>query len=52
MSLPEAQEYLTKEIENGNMVYDEDEQRIVEKATMGKIKAESNVAVFPAVQGG
>lgn len=52
LQLKEAKVQLAQEIDNGNIVYNEDEKRIVEKATMGKIKAETNVTVLPRIAGG
>lgn len=52
VKLTEAQEILEKEIEHGNVVFDEDERKIVTKATLGKIDQNGNLAVFPKIQGG
>jgi len=50
--LQKARQQLAQELDRGNLVFDEDEKRIVEKATLGKITANSNVAVFPRIAGG
>jgi molybdopterin converting factor small subunit len=52
LCLQEAKTRLSEEMDNGNVVYDEDEKRIVTKATMGKIKADTNIAVLPRIAGG
>ena len=48
----EARTQLIEEMDNGNIVYDEDEKRIVDKATLGQIKADTNIAVLPRIAGG
>ena len=52
LELEEARTVITEEIEKGNMVYNETEKRMVEKATMGQITADANVTVFPRMAGG
>jgi molybdopterin converting factor small subunit len=52
LELKEATKVIEKELDRGNLVYDEDERRIVEKATLGQVRANSNIAVFPRIQGG
>jgi len=52
VKLDKAMDIIEDNLEKGNIVFDEDEKRIVTKATMNQIKADSNVGVFPAVRGG
>lgn len=51
-SVEESQKVIEEEWAKGNMVYDEDEKRIVEKATFGKITANSRLISVPFVAGG
>ena len=52
LELIEAKTLIAEEIDKGNMIYNETEKQIIEKATMGKIKANANIAVFPRIAGG
>lgn len=52
VTVKEAQKILGQELEHGNIVYDEDEKRIVDKATLGALGQDANVGVFPAIKGG
>jgi len=52
LSVEEAQQVVEEEWKKGRMVYDEDEKRIVEKATMGQIRADSKLISVPFVAGG
>lgn len=52
LALQDGQELVAKEMEAGNIVYDETEARLVEKATMGQIKADSKLTIYPPAGGG
>jgi hypothetical protein len=52
MALQEAIPVLEKEIDKKNLVINEDERRIVTKATMGQLQEESNIAVYKPTGGG
>ena len=52
MELEEAQKVIDKEIKAGNIVFDEDERRIVTKATKGQLKQDSRVGIQPGAFGG
>jgi len=52
VTVQKAQEIITEELDSGNIVYDEDERKVVEKATMGQLKSKSKIAIFPVVAGG
>jgi len=50
--LNEALETIEENLDQGNLVYNEDEKKLVTKATMGQITEESNVGITPAIRGG
>jgi len=49
---PEARAQITRALNDNNIVYDEDEKRIITKATMGQLNENSNVGIMPAIRGG
>ncbi|MEM2971543.1 MAG: hypothetical protein QW270_03875 [Candidatus Bathyarchaeia archaeon] len=52
VTVEQAIAVISREIDAGNLVFDEDERRIVDKATMGKISENSNIRIFPIIGGG
>jgi molybdopterin converting factor small subunit len=50
VTLSEAQKVITEEMQKGNVVFDEDERRIVTNA-LG-IKETSNIGILPRISGG
>jgi hypothetical protein len=52
LQLEEAKEKVVEELDKGNLVFDQDEKRIITKATMGQIRDDSSVVVFPRIAGG
>jgi len=52
VTVQQAKTEVSEAIDRGSLVYDEEERRIVTKATMNQIKDESTLVVLPAIQGG
>ena len=50
--LDKALDTIEENLNKGNIVFNEDEKKLVTKATMGQITENSNVGIFPAIQGG
>jgi hypothetical protein len=52
LELEEARTQIAQEIDKGNIVFDEAEKKLIQKATLGKIKDDSVAVVLPRIAGG